>query len=133
MHSHHFKKTLSCRYFPLCYLHDLFNCLSIFQSDLISKCLIGNSFWANLLEYNSSLTGNSFTNRAKVTPRHEAFVNKILQSNAHFICTIRSKTDYVLSVHEKIQINIDTEELKVETSLEEYTDQFVIPYELHQE
>lgn len=53
--------------------------------------------WDNLLDYHSSLTGNSFTNWAKVTPRHESFVNKILQSNAHFICTIRSKTDYVLS------------------------------------
>lgn len=53
--------------------------------------------WDNLLDYHSSLQGNSFTNWGKVTPRHEAFVNKILQSNAHFICTIRSKTDYVLS------------------------------------
>lgn len=53
--------------------------------------------WDNLLDYHSSLQGNSFTNWAKVTPRHEAFVNKILQTNVHFICTIRSKTDYVLS------------------------------------
>lgn len=53
--------------------------------------------WDHLLDYHSSLQGNSFTNWAKVTPRHEAFVNKILQSNVHFICTIRSKTDYVLS------------------------------------
>lgn len=53
--------------------------------------------WDNLLDYHASLVGNSFTNWAKVTPRHEAFVNKILQSNAHFICTIRSKQEYVLS------------------------------------
>jgi hypothetical protein len=53
--------------------------------------------WDNLLDYHSSLPGNSFTNWGKVTPRHEAFVNKILQSNAHFICTIRSKQEYVLS------------------------------------
>jgi hypothetical protein len=53
--------------------------------------------WDFLLDYHSSLPGNSFTNWAKVTPRHEQFVNKVLQSNAHFICTIRSKTDYVLS------------------------------------
>jgi hypothetical protein len=53
--------------------------------------------WDNLLDYHSSLPGNSFTNWGKVTPRHEAFVNKILQSNVHFICTIRSKTDYVLT------------------------------------
>lgn len=53
--------------------------------------------WDFLLDYHSSLQGNSFTNWAKVTPRHEGFVNKILQSNAHFICTIRSKQEYVLS------------------------------------
>ena len=53
--------------------------------------------WDNLLDYHASLTGNSFTNWNKVTPRHQAFVDKILQSNAHFICTIRSKQEYVLS------------------------------------
>lgn len=53
--------------------------------------------WECLLDYHSSLQGNSFTSWARVTPRHEAFVNKVLQSNAHFICTIRSKVDYVLS------------------------------------
>jgi hypothetical protein len=53
--------------------------------------------WDNILAYHSSLSGNGFTNWGKVLPRHDAFVNKILQSNAHFICTIRSKTDYVLS------------------------------------
>jgi hypothetical protein len=53
--------------------------------------------WDFIIDWHSSLTGNSFTNWAKVLPRHEAFVNKILQSNAHFICTIRSKQEYVLS------------------------------------
>jgi hypothetical protein len=43
------------------------------------------------------MTGNSFTNWNKVTPRHNAFVQKILQSPAHIIATIRSKQDYVLS------------------------------------
>lgn len=53
--------------------------------------------WDNLLDYHASLVGNSFTNWSKVTPRHDAFVNKILQSNVHVICTIRSKQEYVLS------------------------------------
>ena len=43
------------------------------------------------------MMGNSFTNWAKVTPRHNNFVQKILQSNSHIIATIRSKQDYVLS------------------------------------
>ena len=53
--------------------------------------------WDNLLEYHSSLVGNSFTNWGKVTPRHDAFVNTILQAPCHIICTIRSKIDYVLN------------------------------------
>ena len=53
--------------------------------------------WENLLEYHSGLTGNSFTNWNKVTPRHNAFVQKILQSPVHIIATIRTKQDYVLS------------------------------------
>ena len=52
--------------------------------------------WEFMLEYHSSLQGNSFTNWNKVTPRHEAFVNAVLQSHIHVICTIRSKTDYIL-------------------------------------
>ena len=50
-----------------------------------------------IIEYHSSLMGNSFTNWSKVTPMHNSFVNKILQSPAHIIATIRSKQDYILS------------------------------------
>jgi len=50
-----------------------------------------------ILEVHSKMTGNSFTNWHKVTPRHNAFVQKILQSPAHIIATIRSKQDFVLS------------------------------------
>ena len=53
--------------------------------------------WETLLEYHSSLPGNSFTNWAKVTPRHSAFVQKLLQSPLHVISTIRTKQDYVLN------------------------------------
>lgn len=50
-----------------------------------------------ILNLHSNMTGNSFVNWNKVTPRHNAFINKILQSNAHIISTIRSKQDYVLT------------------------------------
>ncbi len=53
--------------------------------------------WEELLDYHSSLAGNSFTNWAKVTPRQNAFIDKILQSNAHIIATMRTKQDYVLN------------------------------------
>ncbi len=59
--------------------------------DSISHC------WDYLLDYHSSLAGNSFTNWAKIKPMEKAFVDKILQSDVHFIATMRVKQDYVLS------------------------------------
>lgn len=50
-----------------------------------------------ILDIHSNMTGNSFTNWGKLTPRHNAFVQAILQSPVHIIATIRSKQDYVLS------------------------------------
>lgn len=53
--------------------------------------------WENLIDFHASMQGNSFTNWGKVTPRHNAFVQKILQSPCHIISTVRTKQDYVLS------------------------------------
>jgi hypothetical protein len=50
-----------------------------------------------ILDIHSNMAGNSFTNWAKLTPRHNSFVEKMLQSNCHVIATIRSKQDYVLN------------------------------------
>lgn len=59
--------------------------------DSISHC------WDYLLDFHANLQGNSFANWAKVTPRQNAFVQKILQSEVHIICTMRTKQDYVLN------------------------------------
>ena len=50
-----------------------------------------------ILAIHSAMQGNSFTNWNKITPRHNAFVQRILQSNCHVISTIRCKQDYVIS------------------------------------
>jgi hypothetical protein len=52
--------------------------------------------WSFLLDVHSKMPGNSFTNFAKIFPRHDKFLDKILQSNAHFIVCCRSKEKYVL-------------------------------------
>lgn len=59
--------------------------------DSISHC------WDFLLDVHSNMLGNSFTNWGKVTPRQNAFVNKMLRSNSHIISTMRVKQDYVLN------------------------------------
>ena len=43
------------------------------------------------------MTDNNFTNRNFITPGHNAFVQKILQSPCHVLSTSRCKQDYVLS------------------------------------
>ena len=50
-----------------------------------------------ILDIHGNMPGNSFTAWAKVTPRHNSFVQKILESPCHIISTIRTKTDYVLT------------------------------------
>jgi len=50
-----------------------------------------------ILDQHGGMAGNSFANWNKLTPRHNAFVHTMLQSSAHIIATIRSKTDYVLT------------------------------------
>jgi hypothetical protein len=50
-----------------------------------------------ILEIHGGMLGNSFANWSKMTPRHNAFIQKILQSPSHIIATIRSKVDYVLT------------------------------------
>lgn len=50
-----------------------------------------------ILSISSAMSGNSYTNWAKLTPRHDAFINAILQSTSHIITTVRRKQDYEMS------------------------------------
>jgi len=58
--------------------------------DSISHC------WNYLLQAHAALQGNSFTNWQKVTPVHNGFVQRIMDSPCHIICTMRSKQDYLM-------------------------------------
>lgn len=69
------------------------------------KCLIIDSAsdeWAGLggtLDIHSAaseVTRNSFAAWKKVSPQHEAFMNKVLQANIHIICTVKKKVDYIM-------------------------------------
>jgi hypothetical protein len=53
--------------------------------------------WESILEEHSNMIGNSYINWNKLTPRHNAFIQHILQSPCHIIGTIRAKQEYVLS------------------------------------
>lgn len=63
------------------------------------KCIIIDSLshcWQYLIDYHAGMVGNSFTNWAKITPRHNQLINNILSSPIHIIATLRVKQEYVL-------------------------------------
>ncbi len=54
-----------------------------------------------ILDIHSKMQGNSFTNWAALTPRHQKFINAILQSPCHIITTVRRKQDYEMGTNDK--------------------------------
>jgi hypothetical protein len=63
-------------------------------TDSLSHCWDGSG---GILDIHGNMAGNSFTNWSKLTPRFNALIQKILQSNCHVICTMRTKTDYTMT------------------------------------
>ena len=63
--------------------------------DSLSHC------WHYLLDFHSKLTGNSFANWSRVTPRHQNLIKRILNSTCHVIANLRVKQDYVLVENDK--------------------------------
>lgn len=61
--------------------------------DSISHEWIGKG---GCLEIHTNMPGNSYTNWAKITPRHDKFIDKMIRCNCHLIATIRGKDQYVL-------------------------------------
>lgn len=88
--------TLQSPYSPENYIEAITICekagIEVIIIDSISHC------WQYLLDFHSSLTGNSFQNWSKVNPHLDAFIDKILHSPCHIIATMRTKQAYVLSL-----------------------------------
>ena len=67
------------------------------------ECIIIDSItheWdgkGGIIDISNSMTGNSFTNWAKITPRHQSFIDAILHSKCHVITTVRRKQEYEMT------------------------------------
>lgn len=82
------------------------------------ECIIIDSItheWdseGGIIDISNSMTGNSFTNWAKLTPRHQAFINAILQSKCHVITTVRRKQDYEMTKDSSGKMKVEKAGLK---------------------
>lgn len=56
--------------------------------------------------------GGKYQNWAQVTPRHQSFIDAILQSKAHVITTVRRKQDYEMSKDANGKIKVEKAGLK---------------------
>lgn len=65
-----------------------------------------------VIEISNSMAGNSFTNWAKITPRHQAFLDAILQSKCHIITTVRRKQDYEMTKDSNGKLQVQKAGLK---------------------
>ena len=89
--------TLSAPYSPEVYISAI--------NEAIKKgfeCIIIDSLsheWqgiGGIIDIHGQMEGNSFTNWSKVTPRHNALIQTIVNAPIHIIATLRSKTEYVM-------------------------------------
>lgn len=100
------------------------------------KVLIVDSLtheWKYLNDVHDSMPGNSYTNWGKLKPRHNKFMEKLLQSPIHIIATGRGKDDYVMEdkngkqVPKKVGVGVQQEK-DIEFN---YTATFNITQETH--
>lgn len=85
-------------------LNEPFECEKYMQAideavDAGYKVLIIDSMsheWKWLNDVHDKMPGNSFTNWGKLKPRHNKFMDKVLNSPIHIIATARGKDDWVL-------------------------------------
>ena len=54
--------------------------------------------WNYCNDLNGNMVGNSWANWRQITPRHDKFMEKVLQSPCHIIATVRGKDEYVQDI-----------------------------------
>jgi hypothetical protein len=100
------------------------------------ECVIIDSLSAEwngsggVLDIHGNIPGNSFTAWTKVTPRHNTFLQTILQSDIHVIATMRSKTEYVVNEKNGKQVPEKVGLKAVQRDDVEY--EFTVVFELNQ-
>lgn len=104
---------LTAPYTPEKYIQAIKTCedagMEVIIIDSITHEWDGNG---GILEIHSSMTGNSFTNWATITPRHRKFIQAILSSSCHVITTVRRKQEYEMTKDNNGKVKVEKLGLK---------------------
>lgn len=94
--------TLTAPFSPERYIEAIRTCENSGIEVIIIDSITHEWDWSGgIIEISNNMQGNSFTNWWKLTPRHNAFINAILQSSCHILTTVRRKQEYALWKDEK--------------------------------
>lgn len=94
--------TLTAPFSPERYIEAIKTCENAGIEVIIIDSITHEWDWpGGIIEISNNMQGNSFTNWWKLTPRHNAFINAILQSTCHILTTVRRKQEYALWKDEK--------------------------------
>lgn len=69
--------------------------------DSLSHAWMGKDGALEQVDRAAAKSGNKYTAWGSVTPQHNALIDAMVRCKAHFIATMRSKTEYVLEENEK--------------------------------
>lgn len=89
----------------------------------------GSHVWEWCLDYNSKLSGNSYTNWAITGAKYNKFKEKMLNCPMHIIFTVRKKEDYSMEQDDKGKTKIVKQGLK-EISREGMSYEFTVVYDI---
>lgn len=93
----YFVINLTAPFTPESYIKAIDECEKAWIEVIIIDSISHEWDWqGGVLDIHSSMSGNSFVNWSKVTPRHNNFIQKIMQSPCHIIATMRTKSDYLI-------------------------------------
>lgn len=94
--------TLQAPFSPERYIEAIKTCENAWMEVIIIDSITHEWDWAWwIIEISNNMQWNSFTNWWKLTPRHNNFINAILQSSCHILTTVRRKQEYALWRDEK--------------------------------
>lgn len=82
-----------------------------------------------IIDISNGMIGNSFTNWGKLTPRHQSFIDAILQSKTHTITCVRRKQDYEMSKDSNGKLQVQKMGLK-EITREGYEYELTVNFEM---
>lgn len=94
--------TLEAPFSPERYIEAIKSCEKAWMEVIIIDSITHEWDWpGGIIEISNNMQGNSFTNWGKLTPRHNSFINAILESSCHILTTVRRKQEYALWKDEK--------------------------------